>query len=82
MHKMELKHTDSCQYGYDIKDDNICVNPYHYQRVSPPGWCSAFVHPQLSRVVSVFFIPQFFVPFGFIALLDFFQFMVVYIFIQ
>ena len=37
VHKMELKHIESCQYGFDMKNDNICVNPYHYQRVKPPG---------------------------------------------
>eukprot|EP00795_Rhopilema_esculentum_P014458 gene14458-5520_t len=38
VHKMELKHLESCQFGFDIKDENICVNPYHYQRVNPPDW--------------------------------------------
>eukprot|EP00794_Sanderia_malayensis_P003605 gene3605-4114_t len=38
VHKMELKHIESCQYGFDVKADNICVNPYHYQRVKPPDW--------------------------------------------
>ena len=37
VHKIELKNIESCIYGYDMKDNNICVNPYHYNRVNPPG---------------------------------------------
>lgn len=37
VHKMEMRHKDFCQYGYDLKHDKVCVNPYHYDRVQPPG---------------------------------------------
>lgn len=45
LHKNELKHVKYCQYAFDLKADNVCVNPYHYERVVSPGigeWCSRF----------------------------------------
>lgn len=37
LHKNELKHCKYCQYAFDLKQDNICINPYHYERVVCPG---------------------------------------------
>lgn len=37
LHKNELKHVKYCQFGFDLKCDSICVNPYHYERVVSPG---------------------------------------------
>lgn len=37
VHKNELKHVKLCQYAFDLKQDSICVNPYHYERVVPAG---------------------------------------------
>lgn len=37
LHKNELKHAKFCQYAFDLKQDGICVNPYHYERVVSPG---------------------------------------------
>jgi MAD (mothers against decapentaplegic) family protein 4 len=37
LHKNELKHVKYCQYAFDLKADNVCVNPYHYERVVSPG---------------------------------------------
>ncbi|XP_022653411.1 mothers against decapentaplegic homolog 4-like isoform X2 [Varroa destructor] len=34
LHKNELKHLKCCQYAFDLKADWVCVNPYHYERVS------------------------------------------------
>jgi hypothetical protein len=38
LHKNELKHLPLCSYPFDLKLDNVCVNPYHYQRVISPGF--------------------------------------------
>ncbi len=38
LHKNELKHLPICAYPFDLKLDNVCVNPYHYQRVISPGF--------------------------------------------
>lgn len=47
VHKMELKHVEYCRYGYDLKNCKVCVNPYHYERVQPPGLCIVL---QLNRL--------------------------------
>lgn len=36
LHKNELKHVSYCQYAFDLKCDNVCINPYHYERVVSP----------------------------------------------
>lgn len=37
VHKNELKQIQHCQFAFDLKLDNVCVNPYHYERVVSPG---------------------------------------------
>lgn len=37
LHKNELKHAKFCQFAFDLKYDNVCVNPYHYERMVSPG---------------------------------------------
>uniref|UniRef100_A0A8D0GQP7 MH1 domain-containing protein n=1 Tax=Sphenodon punctatus TaxID=8508 RepID=A0A8D0GQP7_SPHPU len=32
----ELKAIDNCEYAFNLKKDEVCVNPYHYQRVETP----------------------------------------------
>ncbi|XP_017266208.1 mothers against decapentaplegic homolog 2 isoform X2 [Kryptolebias marmoratus] len=32
----ELRAIDVCQYAFNLKKDEVCVNPYHYQRVETP----------------------------------------------
>ncbi|XP_062394424.1 mothers against decapentaplegic homolog 4 [Sardina pilchardus] len=44
LHKNELKHVKFCQYAFDLKYDNVCVNPYHYERVVSPGIVGLSIH--------------------------------------
>ena len=37
LHKNELKAAQFCQYAFELKCDNVCVNPYHYERVLSHG---------------------------------------------
>lgn len=37
VHKLELRSIDTCLYGFDLKNGNVCVNPYHYERIKPSG---------------------------------------------
>uniref|UniRef100_A0AAY4DJT6 Mothers against decapentaplegic homolog n=1 Tax=Denticeps clupeoides TaxID=299321 RepID=A0AAY4DJT6_9TELE len=32
----ELRAVDLCEYAFHMKKDEVCVNPYHYQRVETP----------------------------------------------
>jgi len=40
--KMEMKHLDFCRYGYDLKYESVCVNPYHYERIRSPAGKALF----------------------------------------
>lgn len=33
----ELRPIDDCDYAFNLKKDEVCVNPSHYQRVETPG---------------------------------------------
>ena len=33
----ELRAVELCEYAFHMKKDEVCVNPYHYQRVETPG---------------------------------------------
>lgn len=33
----ELRAIETCEYAFNLKKDEVCVNPYHYQRVETPG---------------------------------------------
>lgn len=32
----ELRPIESCEYAFSLKKDEVCVNPFHYQRVETP----------------------------------------------
>ena len=51
VHKMEMRHKEFCQNGYDTKREKVCVNPYHYERVQPPGMFKELVFFMLCRVI-------------------------------
>lgn len=33
----ELRAIEACEYAFHHKKDEVCINPYHYQRVETPG---------------------------------------------
>lgn len=33
----ELRAIESCEFAFNLKRDEVCVNPYHYLRVETPG---------------------------------------------
>ena len=33
----ELRALDNCEYAFNLKRDEVCINPYHYTRVETPG---------------------------------------------
>uniref|UniRef100_A0A2K6K5G1 Mothers against decapentaplegic homolog n=2 Tax=Rhinopithecus TaxID=542827 RepID=A0A2K6K5G1_RHIBE len=33
----ELRAMELCEFAFNMKKDEVCVNPYHYQRVETPG---------------------------------------------
>lgn len=59
----ELRAVDLCEYAFHTKKDEVCVNPYHYQRVETPGRTACYSRvstfikktKQNQRKVSVFF---------------------------
>ncbi|XP_032233875.2 uncharacterized protein LOC5509135 isoform X2 [Nematostella vectensis] len=49
VHKMEMRHKEYCQFGYDLKNEKVCVNPYHYDRVQPPDWFKSSLYSATGR---------------------------------
>ncbi|XP_039748454.1 mothers against decapentaplegic homolog 3 isoform X2 [Pararge aegeria] len=33
----ELKPVDHCEYAYQLKRDEVCINPYHYNKIDSPA---------------------------------------------
>ena len=33
----ELRAIENCEYAFVLKREEVCINPYHYQRVETPG---------------------------------------------
>lgn len=50
----ELRAVELCEYAFHTKKDEVCVNPYHYQRVETPGTTA-----RKNRVLSSFTVVLF-----------------------
>jgi hypothetical protein len=48
----ELKAIDSCQFAFNLKRDEVCVNPYHYQRIETPALPPILVPRQSADIPS------------------------------
>lgn len=33
----ELRALDHCTYAFNLKKEEVCVNPYHYTKIEAPG---------------------------------------------
>ena len=59
LHKNELKNVKFCNYAFDMKKDNVCVNPYHYDRVVTQGLDLSSLALNTSRFVPSCSWPDF-----------------------
>ncbi|KAA0201301.1 hypothetical protein HAZT_HAZT003859 [Hyalella azteca] len=35
----ELRPLNHCSYAFSLKKELVCINPYHYTKIAPPGEC-------------------------------------------
>lgn len=48
----ELRATDNCEYAFNLKKDEVCINPYHYKRVETPALPPILVPRQTGDIPS------------------------------
>lgn len=56
----ELRAVELCEYAFHTKKDEVCVNPYHYQRVETPGRGFIFAEGNVLFCFVCFFNDQVF----------------------
>lgn len=56
----ELKSVPNCQQGYSTKKDenNVCINPYHYIRIEPPGLSNSTSNGSSSGQQLTVYVPK------------------------
>ncbi|KAK7933605.1 hypothetical protein WMY93_004501 [Mugilogobius chulae] len=47
----ELRAIEACEYSFHLKKDEVCINPYHYQRVETPVLPAVLV-PRHSEILT------------------------------
>ncbi|CAM1293399.1 SMAD2 (predicted) [Pycnogonum litorale] len=50
----ELKAIDTCEYAFNLKKDEVCVNPYHYTKVEAPALPPILVPRQSGDIPAEF----------------------------
>lgn len=59
----ELKPLDHCEYAFTHKKDDICVNPYHYNRIESPGdFFKSVIEEAFVLIAGVAALPVILVP--------------------
>ncbi|CAB4013921.1 mothers against decapentaplegic homolog 3-like, partial [Paramuricea clavata] len=48
----ELRPVDCCEFAFSLKKDEVCVNPFHYQRVETPELACMSQHIRISDVIG------------------------------
>ncbi|XP_063222329.1 mothers against decapentaplegic homolog 3 isoform X2 [Bacillus rossius redtenbacheri] len=56
----ELRALDNCEFAFNLKRDEVCINPYHYQRIETPALPAILVprHPGGGEDSSPLFAPS------------------------
>ena len=52
----ELKNLEICEFAFQLRKDEICINPYHYERLDPSQQSTQFLqqhHQQLPLSILV-----------------------------